>query len=156
MNYLHSHHPPILHRDLKSANLLLDDSFNVKICDFGLARLKALTNSMTGNCGTVQWMAPEVLANQKYSETADVYSFGIVCWELLSRVCPYEGMSQIQVAVAVLNSGLRPIIPDWCPPFFRNLIEVSWQQDPTLRPSFHQVLENIRQQVILPTKPIVD
>ncbi|CAM9758501.1 unnamed protein product, partial [Sphacelaria rigidula] len=99
MNYLHGHQPsPILHRDLKSANLLLDDSFNVKICDFGLARLKAYTNSMTGNCGTVQWMAPEVLASEKYTETADVYSFAIVCWELLERACPYEGMSQIQVA----------------------------------------------------------
>ncbi|CAM9162061.1 unnamed protein product [Chrysoparadoxa australica] len=66
MNYLHCNSPPIVHRDLKSANLLLDDSCNPKICDFGLARLKAYTNSMTGNCGTVQWMAPEVLANQKY------------------------------------------------------------------------------------------
>lgn len=52
---------------------------------------------MTGNCGTVQWMAPEVLASEKYAEPADVYSFAIVCWELLSRACPYDGMSQIQV-----------------------------------------------------------
>ncbi|CAM9846383.1 unnamed protein product, partial [Discosporangium mesarthrocarpum] len=102
MNYLHRHQPPILHRDLKSANLLLDDSYTVKICDFGLARLKAFSNSMTGNCGTVQWMAPEVLSYDKYTETADVYSFGIVCWELLSRMCPYEGMSQIQVTCVLL------------------------------------------------------
>jgi serine/threonine protein kinase len=60
MNYLHRHDPPIIHRDLKSANLLVDDTFNVKICDFGLARLKAFTNTMTGSCGTTQWMAPEV------------------------------------------------------------------------------------------------
>lgn len=60
MNYLHRHEPTILHRDLKSANILLDDSFCVKICDFGLARLKAFTNHMTGSCGTAQWMAPEV------------------------------------------------------------------------------------------------
>ncbi|CAM9984834.1 unnamed protein product, partial [Ascophyllum nodosum] len=103
-------------------------SFNVKICDFGLARLKAYTNSMTGNCGTVQWMAPEVLASKKYTETADVYSFAVVCWELLSRACPYEGLNQIQVAVKVLNNGLRPGIPQWCPPEFKSLIEVRGDQ----------------------------
>ncbi|CAN0441799.1 unnamed protein product, partial [Hapterophycus canaliculatus] len=70
----------------------------------GGGRLKAFTNSaaMTGNCGTVQWMAPEVLASEKYAEPADVYSFAIVCWELLSRACPYEGMSQIQVPLRVV------------------------------------------------------
>jgi len=76
MTYLHSGHPPVLHRDLKSANLLLDESYTTKLCDFGLSRLKAHERSMTGNCGTVQWMAPEVLANHRYAEPADVYSFG--------------------------------------------------------------------------------
>lgn len=60
MNYLHCGSPPVLHRDLKSANILLDDSYNAKVADFGLSRLKAQERSMTGNCGTVQWMAPEV------------------------------------------------------------------------------------------------
>lgn len=68
--------------------------------------MKAFTNSMTGNCGTVQWMAPEVLASEKYAEPADVYSFAIVCWELLTRICPYEGMSQIQVLA-------HAAAPDW-------------------------------------------
>ena len=61
--------------------------------------------TMTGNCGTVQWMAPEVLASEKYAEPADVYSFAIVCWELLSRACPYDGMSQIQVG----GGGVAPV-----------------------------------------------
>ncbi|CAM9212307.1 unnamed protein product [Laminaria digitata] len=145
MNYLHRHEPfPILHRDLKSANMLLDECFNVKICDFGLARLKAFTNSMTGNCGTVQWMAPEVLASEKYAETADVYSFAIVCWELLTRACPYQGLTQIQVAVAVLNDGLRPDIPNWCPEEFASLIKDGWHQEPTRRPSFGDILHFLR------------
>ena len=89
-----------LYLDLKSANILLDDSYNAKVCDFGLSRLKAKERSMTGNCGTVQWMAPEVschvclydkmlrlhnsklfhiqiLSNQHYAEPADVYSYGM-------------------------------------------------------------------------------
>jgi len=140
MAYLHSNAPPILHRDLKSANLLLDRSYTVKLADFGLARLKAFTKTMTGNCGTVQWMAPEVLANSKYQESADVFSFAIVCWEMLSRVCPYEGMSQIQVAMAVLNHSLRPKIPGWCPAHFRDMIESCWKQAPEERPSFKEVL----------------
>ncbi|CAM9607371.1 unnamed protein product [Ascophyllum nodosum] len=73
-------------------------------------------------------MAPEVLASKKYTETADVYSFAVVCWELLSRACPYEGLNQIQVAVKVLNNGLRPDIPQWCPPEFKALIEVRGDQ----------------------------
>jgi len=141
MAYLHSNRPAILHRDLKSANLLLDGSYTVKLADFGLARLKAITNSMTGNCGTVQWMAPEVLGNQKYSESADVFSFAIVCWEMLSKVCPYEGMSQIQVAMAVLNHGLRPKIPGWCPDHFRQMIESCWKHDPAERPPFREILQ---------------
>ena len=65
MAYLHSADPPILHRDLKSANLLVDDAFNIRIADFGLARLKASSSTMTGACGTLAWMSPEVLANER-------------------------------------------------------------------------------------------
>jgi serine/threonine protein kinase len=68
MCYLHSGNPPVLHRDLKSANILLDESYTAKLADFGLSRLKAVRSSgMTGNCGTVQWMAPEVLCNEDYA-----------------------------------------------------------------------------------------
>jgi len=73
MCYLHSGNPPVLHRDLKSANILLDESYTAKLADFGLSRLKAVRSGMTGNCGTVQWMAPEVLCNEDYAEPADVF-----------------------------------------------------------------------------------
>ena len=78
---MHSNTPaPIIHRDLKSANILLDDSFNVKICDFGLARLRDFSVQMTANVGTVQWMAPEVLLGSHYDQSADIYSLGMVCF----------------------------------------------------------------------------
>ena len=85
--YLHSNKPPIIHRDLKSANLLLDDSFNVKLCDFGLARLRSINMVMTAKVGTVQWMAPEVLEGIAYDESADIYSTAIIAWELLTGLC---------------------------------------------------------------------
>lgn len=141
MAYLHSGNPPVLHRDLKSANLLLDESYTAKVCDFGLSRLKAQARSMTGNCGTVQWMAPEVLANQKYDEKADVFSYGIILWELLSRECPYEGMTAIQCALAVLNRDKRPEIPKWCPPALHALIKSCIKKDQSQRPTFSQIID---------------
>ena len=83
VNYLHTCSPPVIHRDLKSLNLLLDDSYRVKLADFGWT--KGLENYMTGKIGTYQWMAPEVIASQKYSEKADVFSYGIILWEIASR-----------------------------------------------------------------------
>jgi serine/threonine protein kinase len=74
LSYLHGHTPPILHRDLKSANLLLTESFQVKICDFGLARLRSLSSAMTAQVGTAQWMAPEVIAGGSYCESGMIVS----------------------------------------------------------------------------------
>lgn len=141
MAYLHSGKPPVLHRDLKSANILLDGSYTPKVCDFGLSRLKAQEQSMTGNCGTVQWMAPEVLSDESYNEKADIFSYGIICWELLTRECPYDGMSAIQCAMAVLDRDYRPEIPKWCPPTLHALIRSCIKRDPMERPTFGQILQ---------------
>ena len=98
---------------------------------------------MTGNCGTVQWMAPEVLANMNYNEKADVFSYGIILWELLSRECPYDGLSPIQCALAVLNRDKRPDIPKFCPPAPHALIKACIKKDPEQRPSFEEILQAI-------------
>ena len=93
VHYLHSFKPPILHRDLKSLNLLLDECFRIKLADFGWTRVMA--ESMTGKIGTYQWMAPEVINNEKYTEKADVYSFGIILWEIASREPPYKNINGV-------------------------------------------------------------
>lgn len=69
----------------------------VKICDFGLARLRDYNTVLTANVGTIHWMAPEVLTGTQYDESADIYSVGIVLWELFTGLCPYEGMKQVEV-----------------------------------------------------------
>jgi serine/threonine protein kinase len=140
MCYLHSGDPPVLHRDLKSANILLDESYTAKLADFGLSRLKAVRSGMTGNCGTVQWMAPEVLCSEHYAEPADVYSFGIILWEMLTQECPYEGLTPIQCALSVLNQNMRPVVPDWCPQPFSDLINGCVDRDPQSRPTFTSIL----------------
>ncbi|RLN53188.1 hypothetical protein BBJ29_001725 [Phytophthora kernoviae] len=147
MSYLHQFELPILHRDMKSPNLLVERDFSIKISDFGLSRVKAQIQTMTGNCGTVQWMAPEVLGNRKYTEKADVFSFGIVVWEIFTGLCPYDGMTQIQVALGVLNHDLRPPIPRSCPRFFARLIRSCWMREPSLRPSFSELVRAFEQYV---------
>ena len=83
LEYLHLRRK--IHRDIKAGNILLNTEGQAKLADFGLSRLKAVRSGMTGNCGTVQWMAPEVLCNEDYAEPADVFSYGIILWEMLTK-----------------------------------------------------------------------
>ncbi|CAL5224835.1 g7589 [Coccomyxa viridis] len=137
MQHLHAH--SVLHRDLKSGNLLVDEDFNVRVADFGLSRVTHDLNTLTGGLGTFQYMAPEVMANQRYSVKADVYSFGVVLWECTARQVPYAGLSGIQAALAVMHRGLRPDIPVHTPTSLAQLIQECWQPLPAARPSFVEI-----------------
>ena len=98
--------PPILHRDLKSLNIVLDKGCNAKLADFGWTRQKA--KQMTAKIGTYQWMAPEVIVGLKYTEKADVFSYGIILWELATRQPPYIGIDGTEVSNRVVKEDLRP------------------------------------------------
>eukprot|EP01091_Cochliopodium_minus_P011796 TRINITY_DN3438_c0_g2_i1.p1 TRINITY_DN3438_c0_g2~~TRINITY_DN3438_c0_g2_i1.p1 ORF type:complete len:979 (-),score=241.97 TRINITY_DN3438_c0_g2_i1:95-2662(-) len=138
MIYLHKCKPIIIHRDLKTDNLLVDDNWHIKIADFGLSKLKERTYAVT-TCGTTGYVAPEILKNQPYSEKVDAYSFGVVLWELLTREVPYADMNTLQI-VNCIGKGESLDIPLNCPDDYRALMEECWEQDPLERPGFEYIL----------------
>ncbi len=142
MQYLHRQNPIIIHRDLKSLNILIDENWVAKVSDLGLSRFKAPTKSekMTGQAGTYHWMAPEVINSQHYTEKADIYSFGIIMWEVSFRAIPYDGMQPVQIVAAVLGRRERPCIPPGAPKRVSILIQECWQHNPSLRPSFDEIV----------------
>ncbi|XP_068468646.1 serine/threonine-protein kinase STY17 isoform X2 [Phaseolus vulgaris] len=139
MNYLHQNN--IIHRDLKTANLLMDENEVVKVADFGVARVQTQSGVMTAETGTYRWMAPEVIEHKPYDQKADVFSFGIALWELLTGELPYSCLTPLQAAVGVVQKGLRPTIPKTTHPKLSELLQRCWQQDPTLRPDFSETIE---------------
>jgi hypothetical protein len=144
VNYLHSFNPPILHRDLKSLNILLDKNLTVKIADFGWARLRDI--HMTKQRGTFQWMAPEVIKKNNYSEKADVYSYGIILWELWVQEPPYFNVDRVYVAKKVATDRYyRPQLTDEIPEDIQHLIVSCWDYDPDKRPTFEMVIEYLKE-----------
>lgn len=141
--YLHDCTPVIVHRDLKSHNLLVDENYKVKVCDFGLSTIVEQASRTMTACGTPCWTAPEVLRNQRYTEKADVYSFGVVLWECATREDPFMGMPPFQVIFAVGREGLRPPLPRVCPAEFAKLITECWDERPNTRPSMKDVLARL-------------
>ncbi|KAL6908151.1 hypothetical protein ACP4OV_002321 [Aristida adscensionis] len=146
MNYLHHCSPPIVHRDLKSSNLLVDKNWTVKVADFGLSRLKFETflTTKTGK-GTPQWMAPEVLRNEPSDEKSDVYSYGVILWELATQKIPWDNLNTMQVVGAVGFMDQRLDIPNNIDPQWASLIENCWDSDPRRRPSFLEILDRLRE-----------
>ncbi|KAG7968704.1 hypothetical protein I3843_08G167600 [Carya illinoinensis] len=154
MNCLHTSRPTIVHRDLKSPNLLVDKNWNVKVCDFGLSRLKHHTFlSSKSTAGTPEWMAPEVLRNENSNEKCDVYSFGIILWELATLRLPWSGMNPMQVVGAVGFQNRRLDIPKEVDPVVARIIWECWQTDPNLRPSFAQLTVALKalQRLVIPS-----
>ncbi|XP_068660974.1 uncharacterized protein [Aristolochia californica] len=145
MNYLHHCNPPIIHRDLKSSNLLVDKNWTVKVGDFGLSRLKRETylTTKTGK-GTPQWMAPEVLRNEPSDEKSDIYSFGVILWELVTETIPWENLNSMQVIGAVGFMNQRLEIPSDMDPQWASVIQSCWHSDPHCRPTFQELLEKFK------------
>jgi len=166
MNYLHKFTPQIVHRDLKSLNLLLAKELTgladipcVKVTDFGLARVvephdrKALTSFV----GTIHWMAPEMFDSRSYDEKVDVYSYGIVVFEMFAREPPFEDKAREEIEQLV-KKGARPsleAVPQELPQELKDIMLSSWAQNPMDRPPFGniiQALSSVHCQVELATR----
>lgn len=153
MCYLHAFNPQIIHRDLKSSNILLVEPIRnradcpwAKVVDFGLARVIANEKSqekMTMDVGTFHWMAPEVLLENSYDEKVDVYSFAMILYEVICCNVPFGDLEASDAACAAVN-GQRPSledVPRSCPEKLRMLMTTCWNQEPGRRPSFANVVK---------------
>mmetsp|Transcript_495 Transcript_495/g.823 ORF Transcript_495/g.823 Transcript_495/m.823 type:complete len:344 (+) Transcript_495:243-1274(+) len=140
--YLHALTPKIIHRDLKAENLLLDDKFNCKLTDFGLSRGYETKAVMTV-CGTPCWVAPEIFRGEPYTETVDVYSYGVVLWELFCFEKPYQDQDCVELPYLVAKKGLRPEYLKHCPEILNQLMNDCWKEDSGARPAFSEIITRI-------------
>eukprot|EP01025_Chloroclados_australasicus_P052237 TRINITY_DN6082_c0_g1_i3.p3 TRINITY_DN6082_c0_g1~~TRINITY_DN6082_c0_g1_i3.p3 ORF type:complete len:223 (-),score=19.72 TRINITY_DN6082_c0_g1_i3:838-1467(-) len=145
ISFLHSLDPPIVHNDLKCANLLVGSNFVVKIGDFGLSRTMRVGTNVP--VGTSQYSAPEILkgdVKSLHSVKSDIWSFGIVLWELLMRQRPYANISfELRLIVGVSERELRvpPVPPEVGSPILSDLVERCLEWEPHKRPNIDQVLQ---------------
>jgi serine/threonine protein kinase len=145
MHFLHSRQ--VLHRDLKSLNVLLSACGQVRICDFGFSRPLALDGRMTGNVGTPHWMAPELLdGSGAYDETVDVYSYGVILYQMFTTKTDLDDLrtnrSSEQILLRVAKGARlrrQPEIPD----AFWDLITRCWRQAPGERPGFAAIVDEM-------------
>lgn len=153
MQFLHTHEPQILHRDLKSLNVLLDGHFQAYLADFGMSRVKSDIKTATLRStadadayGTPQWMAPELLTTQPtFSDKSDVYAYGIVMWEIAARAVPFDGVLR-QVLIDGVQHGERPAVPPesaLCPAAYITLMQQCWAQEPLVRPDFASIVARL-------------
>lgn len=147
MSYLHRKN--VLHRDIKPANVLLEGNiasgnFSAKLTDFGVAIMHQGDEEHTAETGTYRWMSPEVIRHESYSFMADVYSYAVVCWQLVTHEEPFQGLSQIEAAGKVALEDARPPFPLNTPHLIKSLIEKCWSAKPDTRLKFSEIAVELK------------
>ncbi|XP_069169165.1 mitogen-activated protein kinase kinase kinase 7 isoform X2 [Procambarus clarkii] len=143
VSYLHAIQPrPLLHRDLKPPNLLLTKGAKIlKVCDFGTAC--ELSTIMSDNRGSAAWMAPEVFEGKLYTEKCDVYSWGIILWEVMTRRVPFADLGLAVRIMWAVHQKQRPPLVTGCPKLLENLMKRCWDHNQARRPRMEEVVEKI-------------
>ncbi|KAL3658912.1 hypothetical protein V7S43_016053 [Phytophthora oleae] len=149
LTYMHSFEPPLIHRDLKSKNILLTVDLDAKLTDFGASR-ERVDRTMTAGIGTSLWMAPEMMTGEKYDEKTDMFSFGVVLSELDSNALPYANTgknrqaSDLAILQLVMQGNLRVEFSESCPPAVVELGLACVSIDPAARPTAAQALYQLQ------------
>lgn len=149
------HRSNILHRDLKSPNILLDGGCRSKISDFGLSKVR--TGSSIGGShvvGSVRWCSPEVIDGEAPTSSSDMYSYGMILWEIATGQIPFRNDTDMVIMRKVVDKGLRETIPADCPPLWVSIIEDCWKKNPSERPTAASIVELLRKYQPLPPKPV--
>ena len=146
MEYLHGRTPKIIHRDLKAENLLITSSFTCKLSDFGLSRILDTAEDQAATlCGTPRWVAPEVYRGEVYNSKIDIYSYGILLWELFCFTKPYQTIDVINLPYMIAYQGLRPPLKMHIPLQVQRLMADCWDARPEKRPTFKEILIRLAQ-----------
>lgn len=152
LTYLHSLDPLVLHRDLKSKNILLTENLDAKITDFGVSR-ESSDRTMTAGVGTSLWMAPEVMMGERYGSSADIFSFGVVLSELDSHVLPYAAAKETDSGRVIPDTALLQLVSlgllriefsPHAPQALMDLAHACVDLDPEARPNAGEVLYQLQ------------
>ncbi|KAG0250058.1 hypothetical protein DFQ27_009642, partial [Actinomortierella ambigua] len=145
LDYIHSQ--MVIHRDLKSANVLLTKHMEVKLCDFGFAIVKVRSITKASSLkGTPRWMAPELFGMRpKYSTKSDMYALGMVMWEMAANcTVPYKEQPCDFAVCNLITSGQRETLPEDTPADYRAWVERCWHHESNLRPEAQAMIDDVQ------------
>ncbi|KAH0794645.1 TKL family protein kinase [Histomonas meleagridis] len=140
MEHLHSMN--IVHRDLKTLNILLDEEDDGCVADFGLSGMMKDNQELCGGVGTPHYTAPEVLSHTRYGPKVDSFSYGVVLWEMLMRKVPFGDMSHMAIYEHVVTRGWRLPVPNETPEGLKKMITRCWSKNPNDRPDFSEIVQH--------------